>query len=487
MLIVKDCRNISLNHWDNPDYDDDDDGDDPASSDRRENEEIVNLKYLFEPCPEANIEKLLVGLESCIETIILKSSFESSRMILENRIPKMANLRELDLVLWNLYRYPSIDRSKWYIHHEQLQRLKIFLEVTKPYDVMLPHLTTLDLAPNCRYGFHIIEKYCMQLKHLKVQFADPETMHDMISLSFPMLTHLEAIMAEDKEIQERYARTRNKYIDKEKEENFIKSMPKLKSLSMESNLMLYRIGAALSKYSQQLEEITLAGMHIDPAQLQLIEALSKVKTFTLRYTKIECPPLALPKLNMPRLQHLSLSHNDSDIVFNDGLSGLKSLKLTVGSERSEKVLYKICNNLPNLERLELLVYSKWKNFAFRHLNKLLKLRLLRISECDSNINWTLCPVVPNLQRVVFDNCTNLSTKTFRRLSNLFPGLIGISINDCCAICSDEDDTCTSSKKKTPKFDESEQAQRMCREQLESMFPQCIVSLNKTSLKWKRWN
>ncbi|XP_055533656.1 uncharacterized protein LOC129723449 [Wyeomyia smithii] len=479
--VTQSFRNLSLIHWEEEYFDDDDD-DDIDSHEQRENEEVIHLKYLFEPTPEANIRKLLFENGLDLETLELYSSFESCREILGDQLCQLENLRELALSFCQT-EYASPDQSEWQIHHNQINTLKIdVLHSNKPYNVMLPNLTTLELLSNCRWSFHIIQAHCMQLQRFKVQFQDQETMDDLMSLSFPMLTHLQVRMYDDKDVQVRYARTRNKFADKEKEEHFVKSMPKLKSLWLESDLMLYRIGEALSKYGHRLEKLTLMDMQIDDAQLRTIETFPKLKTVIMHRTEILPSSQILPKVNMPHLVNLTLMDNKSDIVFNNGLVGLKSLKLTLCSRRCHKVLHKICNNLPNLEYLELFLYSKWRNTALRHLNKLTKLRLLRINACDmSKISWVHCPIVPNVQKVVFDKCSFLRTRTLRPLAVLFPGLTSVYL-DRCYVTGSED--LISSNENRGVLDEGLEARRKCMEQLKSILPQCIVSLNETTLRWK---
>ncbi|XP_053685866.1 uncharacterized protein LOC128735405 [Sabethes cyaneus] len=473
MRVIQNYRNMSLSLYS-------DDSDDDEDNEQREDEGLIHLKYLFVPCPEINMKKLLFGRFD-LEALTLYCSFEGTREILENQLADMINLRELELFTYT-NKYSSPDQSVWVIHHDRLKSLKIDIKTAKPLKIVLPHLTKLELLFNCRYSFLTIETYCWQLQSLIVHFRDPETMDDMMSLSFPMLTHLEVCMEEDKDVQLGYAQTRNKFADKEKEENFIKSIPKLRSMVIGSNLFLYRIGMALSKFSHQLEELTLQDLKIDTAELQSIEKLAKIKTIVLLYTKIISPTQNLPKLYMPHLHHLSLLYHSSNIIFDSGLAGLKILKLILDSERNDKVLHKICNNLLNLERLELVLYNKWRKRCLRHLNNLKKLRTLRISYCDSDIYWTHCPVVPSLQTIIVDNCYKLRTETLQPISRLFPGLVSIYLDDCVVTGSDEDDVTISAN--NVEFDETEEGKQRCYEQLKLMLPQCIISLDATILRWQ---
>ncbi|XP_053684001.1 uncharacterized protein LOC128734045 [Sabethes cyaneus] len=347
MRVTQSYRNISLNQWSDSDDEDDE---------QCTNEDITNLKYLFEPCPENNIKKLLFQRFD-LEALALYSSFGSSREILEKQLSSMTNLRELELTFCK-NRYSLPDESVWVIHHDKLETLKIDVTSTKPFKVVLSRLKKLELLADCSYSIHIIQSHCWQLQDLKIYFQDPKTMDDMMSLSFPVLTNLEVYMFADKDVQLRYARIRNEFIDREKEENFIKSMPKLKSLLIESNLMFYRIQMALTKHGHQLEKLTLASLVLDAAQLLWIEKLPKIKTVILQYIAVPASQARLAKLHMPHLHHLALLYNKSYIGFDNGLIGLKSLKLTVTCERNQTILHQICNKLPNLEQLELFFYCK---------------------------------------------------------------------------------------------------------------------------------
>ncbi|XP_053688030.1 uncharacterized protein LOC128737423 [Sabethes cyaneus] len=483
LRAVRSYHNIKLLHWaewfDDDDYDDDYDYVEEEGDEPRKNEDIIHLKYLFEPSPEVNINKILLG-HSELKALSLCSTIDCSREILENLIPDMRNLRELQLTFCQ-DSDSSPHESVWVIRNDKLETLKINIMTDKPFEVQFPCLKKLEFLSNS-YSFRMIDTYCWQLQCLRIHFQNPETMDDMMSLSFPKLTHLEVHMYDDKQVKVEYARTRNVFVDKEKEENFVKSMPNLKSITFESNLMFYRIATALAEYSHQLEELTVSCLEIDAVQLQSFRKLPKLKTIILKFTKIISLTQALPKLDMPQLHNLSLLHKSSNVAFDSGLAGLKTLQLTLSSKTSAKAVHKICCNLPNLERLELSCLGKLNHGAFRYLNKLKRLKVLLINDHNNNTYWTHCPVVPTLRRIIFDRCTGLTTKTLQPIARLFPGLASIYLDYCIVTGNNEDDTAFSGGKLL--YENSEEAKRKCNEQLKSMLPDCIVSLKNTTLQWR---
>ncbi|XP_053683999.1 uncharacterized protein LOC128734044 [Sabethes cyaneus] len=477
--VIRKFRNIKLFHW----FEENDEYEADSNEHPGNNTDTVFLKYLFEPTPEMNIRQLLFENEMDVEVLDMRSSFESCREILGDRLSQMQNLRELTLTFGqSLYVQP--DQSVWMIVHNRIETLNIDISCSRAYNIALPSLTTLELLTNCRWSFHIIQTYCRQLQRLKVQFQDLETMDEMMSLSFPMLTHLHVRMHKDKNVQLRYAQTQNQSVDNTKEENFVKSMPKLKSIWLESDLMLFRIGKALAKYSHHLDELTLMDMQIDAAELHTIETFPKLKTMSLHRVKILTSPQSLPKVNMPHLISLTLVDNESDIVFDNGLAGLKSLKVTFSTARSDKILHKICNYLTNLERLEFRLTPMCKNNAFRDLNRLTKLKLLQINGCGDicKINWTQCPVVPSVRRIVFFNSYCNGTKMLQPIPRVFPGLLDVHLDMCYVTCMEEDGFMAPDGK--GRLDDSREAKRKCMEQWYSTFPKCRISFKHTTLQWK---
>lgn len=330
----------------------------------------------------------------------------------------------------------------------------------------------------------IVETYCRQLQTLKIRFQNVDYMESFLALPFPNLKHLHVRMYDDKETQVRYARRRNPVSEVEKNEQFVRNIPRLKKLLLESNLLFFRIGALLAKSNHQLEELVLEEQQMDYAQLKVVESLPKLKSLTLFRCEVIMPSPMLPTLHMPHLDKLSLFYNESSIVFNEGLAGLKSLKVSLWAEKNNKVLFKICKNLPNLEDLEVLVNNKLVNTCLRHLNRLTKLRSLKLDSSEPNILlWQHCPVVPSIQRVVFYNCT-LTSDTLLPIAKNFPNMRELFIDrcyfkrcsaDCKGPDSDDGDGEESDSNKSSKSDNKYlQANRV-----RQMFPRCRVSCKES--------
>lgn len=276
--ILRSCRNLSITHWDDADEDDYDDEDEEG--DEHEKEMVIQFKYLFKPSPERNVTDLLFDEKLELESLELNSTFTSCRTILENRLSQMDQLRELT-ISFDQERNPNgpaLDPSIWVIQHNCLQKLRIGLSYEiDAFRIEAPNLTCLDIQPKCRWSMEIVETYCRQLQTLKLRFQNVEYMESFLSLPFPNLRHLHVRMFDDKETQIRYARSRNPISDVEKDEQFVRDIPRLKKLLLESNLMFFRIGALLAKSNHQLEELTLEEQQIDYVQLKVVESLPKLK------------------------------------------------------------------------------------------------------------------------------------------------------------------------------------------------------------------
>ncbi|XP_058834223.1 uncharacterized protein LOC131691669 [Topomyia yanbarensis] len=463
--VLRCFRNIHINFWYETDFEE---------NDQPEIDDIIQFKYLYDPTPEHHLIQLLFGLNLDLECLELSISFESCREILENRLSQIINLRELSLNFETKENITAKQYSTtWIIEHHHIEKLTIDLPCAYlPFKVIAPNLTSLDLPSNCRRGYQLIETYCRQLQCLKVTIQDEDTVDDIMSLSFPCLTHLQTRPYDDndKEMEVRYARTRNKYVDVEKEEQFVIRMPKLRCFESENHLMFFRIGTALSKFAKQLIEVTLENQDMDLGQIKAFEAIP-IKVLSMQRCKIRTPSQTLPTLNMPHLNSLVLRFNESDIVFNNGLSELKSLKLTLSSRsRNHKVLHKICHNLLNLEYLEIWTYNVLVNTGFRYLHKLTKLRTLKIFACQTKTPfWSHCSVMPTLRRVVFKEC-NLNTSTFQQVAKVFPGLKELILDECCVKFND-----MNSGKSTSDMD-SERCNFLL-QQLKEFFPMCTISLS----------
>ncbi|XP_053688458.1 uncharacterized protein LOC128737776 [Sabethes cyaneus] len=467
-------HNIALVQWVDNDDDDDDDDDEEDEVSRQfwfaehphESDEPFSLRYLFEPKPESNIHELLFRLELDFESLELCIPFDSYRDIVGNSLRQIKNLREFILKLCRDPTHPS-NRNRWVIEHDRIETLSIDLTVTKvEFSAILPNLKTLALLTDCGWGFQIIEKHCAQLQSLEVQFQDAETMDKMLSLTFSNLTNLQVQLCHDRALQEHYKLTRNNLADKETEEKFIREMPKLKKLFVESNLLMYRIAGPLSRFAHHLEELTLECQQIDFPQLKAIETIPNLKIFRLLYSRV-ASTRTLPMLNMPLLKKLSLLNNESHVTFNGGLCNLKSLKVTFWTRNSYKALHKICQNLPKLERLELLVYSKLGNTAFRELHKLTKLVSLRIKNCQlKSIHWSHCSISSNVRRIEFTDC-RLDLHMLLKILTLFPGLRELFVD-------------SSNVAYTDAYDSSDDARYHCLQQLRALLPNCAISLPKSS-------
>ncbi|XP_055625604.1 uncharacterized protein LOC129768170 isoform X2 [Toxorhynchites rutilus septentrionalis] len=352
--VLQSCRNLSIILWDEEnesvyDYEIEDD------AEGREKEEIIPLTYLFNPTPQQNITDLIFSQKLDLERLDLNSTFVSCREILQDRLEKLENLKELSL-LFDFRPVSSsqeVDPQVWSIRHNRIETLRIgLLDDIQPITLTAPNLTILDLKPKCPWILDIIRSYKHQLQSLKIDFQNVESMSTLMMMEFPCLTHLNVQMLEDKDNQIRYARTRNRFVDEEIEERFVKGMPKLKQLLLTSNLMFFRIAKALAKYAYQLEEISLEEQQMDYELLKVVERIPKLR----RLTMLRCEVMDLgqvhPTLSLPPcLSELELLHSKSNLVFNKGLAGLKSLNVCAWTSKNHKILHKICKNLPNLEHL----------------------------------------------------------------------------------------------------------------------------------------
>lgn len=199
-------------------------------------------------------------------------------------------------------------------------------------------------------------------------------------------------------------------------------------------------------------------------------------------------PRILPRLYLPHLQELSLVYNESHIVFDKGLAGLKTLKMTVWSSRNHKILYKICNNLPNLEYLRLILNTKLVNTAFRYLNRLTKLRSIRVDNVELTERlWQYCPEMAGVRKLVLTN-GNLTMGTVTALARLFPALNVLHLEECyfqgCdkeRYESDEED----SGSEDEKDDDDDVIQTQYEERVRQYFPKCRVSLYRTMFLKRR--
>ncbi|XP_058458811.1 uncharacterized protein LOC131435190 [Malaya genurostris] len=423
---------------------------------------------------ENRLAELLFESEWDLESLELFSSFESCRMVFGNRLPQIVNLRELSLMFEECHNTEP-NSNTWELRHDRIEKLRLKNPcVSLPLKPILPNLTSLQLQSNCRAAYQIIESYCRQLQYLQVSFDNAEVMDDMVSLNFPALEHLDAqlFQYDDKEMQLRYARTRNKLVEEEKDEQFVKSMVKLKNLELGSNLMLFRMGTWLSKYANQLVELSLVYLQIDQEQIEVVETMS-IKILKIAYCRILTQFQTLPKVNFPSLTRLILIGNTSDIVFDKGLSELKSLKLSIGSQSNHKVLHKICNNLLNLEHLEIMLQRKLVNTSLRYLGKLTKLKSLAFYNYKPNaILWKHCPVVPSLRRITIHE-SFLKIPTIQHLAKPFPGLSELFLEWC--YIEQQGEECNTERFEIISCMESNQ-RSLCHQQLKSFFPQCTISM-----------
>ncbi|XP_062558765.1 uncharacterized protein LOC134223599 [Armigeres subalbatus] len=486
--ILRSCRNLSITHWDDADEDSYDDEDD----EQRQKEVIFQFKYLFKPSPERNVTDLLFDEALPLESLEINSTFDSCRDIIEDRLPQLEQLRKLTLSFDQnrSSNGPKSNQSIWVVQHKSLQSLRIELSYEiDAFRIDTPSLTYLDIHPKCRWSMEIVETYCRQLQTLKVRFQHVEYMEAFLSLPFPSLRHLQVRMYDDKETQLRYARNRNRILDAERDEQFVRDMPKLRKLLLESNLMFFRIGVLLSKCNHQLEELTLEEQQVDYAQLKVVESMPKLKSLTLFRCEVLMPSPKLPTLNMPHLERLELFYNESSIVFNEGLSGLKFLKISLWTEKNNKVLYKICKNLHNLEHLEVLVNSKLVNTCLRYLHRLTNLRTFKLDNSEPNtLLWKHCPVVPSIRKLVFYNCT-LTSETMLPVARLFPNMRELFIDGCYfrrveadgkgdSDGEDDLDESDSDRKNDNKY--------LNADRVRQLFPQCRVSCNESFFYWHHY-
>lgn len=191
-------------------------------------------------------------------------------------------------------------------------------------------------------------------------------------------------------------------------------------------------------------------------------------------------PHVLPRLYLPQLDELSLVFNDSHIVFNEGLAGLKTLKMSIWSSKNHKTLYKICNNLPNLEYLRLILNTKLVNTAFRYLNRLAKLRSIRVDNVELTERlWQYCSEMAGVRKLVLTNGT-LTMGTVTAIARLFPALNELHIEECYFLnCDKERNGEEDSEGESDGENDEKIIQAQCENRVRQYFPKCKVSLHLT--------
>lgn len=516
------CRNLLITQWDEAmDYDwmydstDDEDGDadedeggahangEVNSEENTRKIPVVEFKYLYQPTPEHNVTELLFGQELKLESLELCTTFAGARYILEDRVQQLQNLTELilDIEGGRVSNPISKDHTFWVLSHDRIRKFKLSYEPkTDNFRIKTPALTTLDVRPFSIYTLPIIKPYAAQLQRLDLHLYSPSVINDLLALQFPCLTCLRVRVDDDRDLQERYARLlQTRQADVYLDEQFIRGMPRLKRMRCESHLLFFRLGAALTRHGhRQLEELKLDSLHFDAVQLQVLQALPRLKAFKMYRCEALPPPdnpRVLPRLYLPHLDELSLVYNESHIAFDRGLVGLRSLKMTIWSGKNHKILSKICHNLPNLEYLRLILNTKLVNTAFRYLNRLTKLRTLRVDNVELTERlWEYCPEMRGVRKLMLAN-GNLTMGTVEAVSRLFPALNELNIEECCfQNCdkerSESDDGSDSDSEDDDDGNEDrrkddEIIQRQYEARVRQYFPKCRVSLYCTMFLKKR--
>uniref|UniRef100_A0A1Q3F436 F-box domain-containing protein n=1 Tax=Culex tarsalis TaxID=7177 RepID=A0A1Q3F436_CULTA len=498
------CRNLQITQWDElfvcyDEYDEDDEEDEDENGEENIRKiPVVEFKYLFQPSPEQNAADLLFSQELNLESLELCSTFAGCRHILEDHVQQLRNLTELSLEIeFGRKSNPiSMDHSFWALRHDRIRKLKLSFEHRKNnFSVVTPALTNLEVRPFTIFSMPIITPYASQLQRVDLQLDKPELVNDLLALKFPALTQLRVRIDDDREQQERYARLQHRHADICVDEQFIKSMPKLRRFRCESNLLFYRMGSALMRIGhRQLEEIKLDSMHFDARLLRVLQALPKLKTFKMHRCEALPPPHTphvLPRLNLPQLDELSLVYNESDIAFDKGLAGLKTLKMTVWSSKNHKFLNKICNNLPNLEVLRLILNTKLVNTAFRFLNRLTKLRSLSVDNVELTERlWQYCPEMTGVRKLVLTN-GNLTMGTVTAIARLFPALNELHLDECYFHnCDKESKSESESEEDSESESDEEKEDKIIQAQYEDRvrqyFPKCKVSLYRTMFMKRKY-
>ncbi|XP_039452118.1 uncharacterized protein LOC120431032 [Culex pipiens pallens] len=498
------CRNLLITQWDEAlDYNwvgyDEDDEDDDTDEDEEENSEenfrkinVVEFKYLFEPSPEHYIGELLFSQELNLESLELSSTFAGCRYILEDRIEQFKNLTELILDIKGNRVYGPImrDHTSWVLRHDRIRKLKLFFDQQmNNFTVITPSLTSLRLSSMTIFSLPFVTSYASQLAFVDLQLDNPGLIKDFFALKFPSLTHLRLQIDGDQDEQERYALLQDQhYADAYLDVEFVKSMPRLKYFRCESHMLFYRMAAAFAKFGQsQLEDFKLDWLHFNAEQLEKLQALPRLKIFKMRRCEILGPPETphiLTRLCLPYLEELSLVYNKSQIVFDEGLAGLKKLKITVETSKNHKILYKICNNLPNLEHLRICLNARLVNTAFRHLDRLTKLQSIRVDNVELNERlWQYCPKMAGVRKLVFTN-GKLTMGTLKAAARLFPGLNELYLDECYFQNCDVEINGVEQEESDSEEDESIKVQYQ--ERVRQHFPMCRVSFRHSAYLKSRY-
>lgn len=195
-------------------------------------------------------------------------------------------------------------------------------------------------------------------------------------------------------------------------------------------------------------------------------------------------PHILTRLYLPYLEELSLVYNKSQIVFDEGLAGLKKLKITVETSKNHKILYKICNNLPNLEHLRICLNARLVNTAFRHLDRLTKLQSIRVDNVELNERlWQYCPKMAGVRKLVFTN-GKLTMGTLKAAARLFPGLNELYLDECYFQNCDVEINGVEQEESDSEEDESIKVQYQ--ERVRQHFPTCRVSFRHSAYLKSRY-
>ncbi|XP_058827323.1 uncharacterized protein LOC131687268 [Topomyia yanbarensis] len=422
--VVKKCYHLRVVHYDDCEDSDDEDYDEDT---QRESEKLFSIKYLFQKTPVQNLSDLLFGLGLNLESLILEVRYENCREIIGDCLGDIKNLKEL-VLLFKSGGNRTPELGLWKIRHDKIESLKVEMPSdSKPLSFIVPSVTSLELVNHCRWSSDTVNLYSRQLLCLKVRLRNIAELDILMPRIFPNLTNLE--VRNPFEMSEQFASIRVP-LDEEEEQRFIMGMPRLKRLLLEGKFTLLRMVTSLARCANTLEELVLEDQQIEYELLKTVEKLPKLKSLTISECKVLMVSDMLPTLQMPQLEHFKLLSYKSDIIFDKGLSAVKSLELTLWADKNYKILHKVCENLPCLERLKLLLYVKLSNTALRHVDKLEKLKSLEFRHAGpSLLAWKHCPVLVPLQKLAFRDCT-MDQPTLLSTIKPFPALCELYFDKC---------------------------------------------------------
>ncbi|XP_058461017.1 uncharacterized protein LOC131436357 [Malaya genurostris] len=476
-IAVQKCCNLRVVHYEDSGNSD---SESAAGSEGDQNEQRIgrnlhSIENLFRNTPEQNLNDLLFGRVLDLESLSLETGYEICRNIIRDRLDSIKNLNEL-VLLFTGSRFPTPDTGLWTIRHAGIQILKVQMPVDgKHLSFIVPSLTSLELIDSFRWSLNMLNTHSEQLRCLKLKLRHIEMLDDLFPLTFPNMTYLEIRNNPYKTGEQlRFTQTRN-VLDEQMEQRFVEGMPRLKKLLLEGKFTFLRMGMSLARCAHTLEELVLEDQEIEYALLKSVEMLPNLKNLTISECKFRTSSDMLPTLNLPHLERFNLFNYRANIVFDKGLGAVNSLGLTLWADKNYKVLHKICENMSNLERLELFVNVKLSNNALRHLNKMGKLKSLMFHYTGPSLQaWKHCPEVLSVRKLSFRGC-EMDRSTLLSVVEAFPNLYELFLDKCILFyCGD---TVELLEHNYINADGDNQ----CREELRQLLPLCRISLMESLL------